>query len=427
VVDLKKNNEVLEEFVSMSFPEIMDAEQEDRLFTVLRRLSIEKMEIPNHIQNEIMKTAENKELNEYYRKEAFRFLKFVNDEDLRNKIAFDGLEDEVYGIRKRSAELLGLKAVLKLESHLQSENQKFRLSAVSSFGYILNSLYDEIAVDYLESALGDPSFTIWHSALKDLAKMLRWSGDEIDFGDRILSILLDHENATRNEIIPQEESFPNKNDTTFADTYYFQLCELELDDMALLNHQSLVDFMINRGLNSPSGSVRRFSWFFLTNNRIDTVPDNNVLLGLNDDDSNVRRNTIQYIGVVPSSNLVPYIVENLSNEENLMVGTGLDKTETTLRATAFIALAQIADVDHFHKLIETYNKMLDFEKFQVIPILTKANWPDIAKEELRELLTMEVERDRSDNLVGGISNMIFGIKESLHERASKALLELQNK
>jgi hypothetical protein len=270
----------------------------------------------------------------------------------------------------------------------------------------------EEEVELLASALNDSSFSIWNEALRKLNRMLQWYSDEIDFGASILTILLTHEKVSNNDIIPSEDGWKNRNQESYADVFF--------------DYQLLIDFMIEKGLTNQSGTVRRYSWYFLANNKIKTVPSEIILLGLNDEDLNAKRNAIQYLSVVPSDSLVPHLIENLSNKQKLIQGLGVNKSETTMRVASYKSLANLGTVEHLELLINTYDELEDLERFQVLPHLANAPWPSSAKIELSKLFRTEIERGRTENLLGEFNEKFLGKSQSLYDRAKAALNHIEN-
>jgi hypothetical protein len=288
------------------------------------------------------------------------------------------------------------------------------------------SRIDEEEVELLASALNDSSFSIWNEALRKLNRMLQWYSDEIDFGASILTILLTHEKVSNNDIIPSEDGWKNRNQESYADVFFDSLSNLKIKSMASLNYQLLIDFMIEKGLTNQSGTVRRYSWYFLANNKIKTVPSEIILLGLNDEDLNAKRNAIQYLSVVPSDSLVPHLIENLSNKQKLIQGLGVNKSETTMRVASYKSLANLGTVEHLELLINTYDELEDLERFQVLPHLANAPWPSSAKIELSKLFRTEIERGRTENLLGEFNEKFLGKSQSLYDRAKAALNHIEN-
>ena len=402
-------------------------EQEDDDWPLARVLLFAKQDgIPIYMQDEILKAAVNLDLKVEYREEAFRLLKYVDDADKRNQIALKGLEDNEYGVRDESSEILGLKAVPRLIEFLSSSKQELRLSGVASLGRILTRSYDIIAVEPLALALNDPSFGIWSNALRSLNKMLEWYSDEIDFGDIILGILLNHEKVSNTDLIPSEDGWNNSNQVSYADVFFESLSDLKIESMRTLNCQLLVDYMIEKGLTSNSGTVRRYSWYFLANNKIKTVPEDMILLGLNDKHPNVKKNAMQYLSVVPSDNFVPHLIENLNDNKKFTTGLGVLETDTTMRVASYQSLAYMGAIENLELLINVYDDLDDYDRFQVLPHLASAPWPSLAKIEVSKLFRREIERGKTENMLGEFREKFFDKIQSLQDRAIAALNHLEN-
>ena len=233
--------------------------------------------IPSEIQEEIIRIANDFENNgEYEQITAMRFLGFVQDSQEIEKIAFKAIEHEKYGVRSSAVKLLGSRAIPLLNKFLESDDPNFRLSGVAGLGDILTKEYHFGTLEGLTNALDDQAFGVWSKALRSLNQALRWYSELIDFGNQVLHTLIKHERATSNEIIPRDEGWANKNEATYSEVYFEVLSDLKIEDIVNIDCDDLVNFMIECGLKSPNGTVRRYSWYFLANNRIQNVPVEDV-------------------------------------------------------------------------------------------------------------------------------------------------------
>tara|TARA_B100000683_G_C12455534_1_gene541866 strand:- start:236 stop:1522 length:1287 start_codon:yes stop_codon:yes gene_type:complete len=383
--------------------------------------------IPSEVEEEILRIVNDFENNDSHTcKTAMEFLEFVQDPQEREKIAFKALEHEIYGVRSRAVDLLGSKAIPRLNQFLNSDDQSFRLSGVAGLGDILTTEYHFETLEGLTNALDDPAFGIWSNALRSLNQALRWYSEYIDFGDKVLNTLIKHERATNNEIIPRDEGWKNKNEATYSEIYFEVLSDLEIKDIVNIDCDELVNFIIEYGLKSPNGTVRRYSWYFLAKNGIQNVPVGDIATGLVDEHPNAQLNAMQYLGVSQSEDLIPFLIERLTDGSKLQTGTGMNKFDTTIRAGAFQSLALIGSEENLNLLIEIYETFDDNERFQVLPAIAKGNWSSSAKVELAKLLRREIERGKTENMLGEFKEMFLGKTQSLVQRAISALNHIEN-
>ncbi len=383
--------------------------------------------IPLEIQEEIIRIANDFENNgEYEQITAMRFLGFVQDSQEIEKIAFKAIEHEKYGVRSHAVKLLGSRAIPRLNQFLNSDDQSFRLSGVAGLGDILKTEYHFGTLEGLTNALDDPAFGIWSDALRSLNQVLRWYSECIDFGDKVLDTLIKHERAINNEIIPRDEGWKNKNEATYSEVYFEVLSDLKLEDIVNIDCDKLVNFIIEYGLKSSNGTVRRYSWYFLANNRIQNVPVGDIATGLVDEHPNAQLNAMQYLGVSQSEDLIPFLIEGLTDGSKLQTGTGINKVDTTIRVGAFQSLARIGSEKNLDLLIEIYETFDDNERFQVLPHIAKGNWSSSAKVELAKLLKKEIDRGKTENMLGEPKEKFFGKTQTLEERALSALNHLEN-
>ncbi|MDB2348373.1 HEAT repeat domain-containing protein [Candidatus Poseidoniales archaeon] len=383
--------------------------------------------IPSEVQEEILRIANDFQINgEHEQKTAIGFLEFVQDSQEREKIAFKALENGIYGVRSRAVKLLGSKAIPRLNQFLNSDDQSFRLSGVAGLGDILTTEYDFGTLEGLTNALDDPAFGIWSNALRSLNQVLRYYSENVDFGNQVLHTLIRHERAISNEIISRDEGWTNKNEATYSEVYFEVLSDLKLEDIVNIDCDDLVNFMIESGLTSPNGTVRRYCWYFLAHNRIENVPVEKIATGLVDDHPNAQLNAMQYLGVSQSEDLIPFLIERLTDGSKLQTGTGMNNVDTTIRVGAFQSLARIGSEVNLNLLIEIYETFDDNERFQVLPHIAKGNWSSSAKAELAKLLKREIERGKTENMLGEFKEKIFGKTQTLEERATSALNHIEN-
>lgn len=386
--------------------------------------------IPLIVQEEILNLAETKfEGDGDLQETAFGFFEYVEDNYQKEDVAFSALEDDRYGIRGCAVDVLGLKSVPRLIQFLESNDLNYRKTGIDELERIFRSGDDLIVTvqltiyETLVKALDDASYLIWETAVGGLAKYCK-RGER--FETQILLLLMNHPRSHDTEIIPQEVGYQNKNEYAYTDAFFNHLSDLETKHLEKKHCDVLVDFMINSGLESTSGNVRRFSWYFLAKNGIQNVPHEYIAFGLVDNHPSAQKNAMQYLRVVPSDDFIPLLIRKLTDKTNFTAGLGTGKFETTVRVGAFQVLAFNGDVEHLDSLIDTYHILDDNERYQVLPYIAKGNWPLSVKPALIKLLNTEIERGKTENVEPKFSlRYVLRGSESLYDRAVNALKHIE--
>ena len=386
--------------------------------------------IPLIVQEEILDLAETRfEDDGDLQETAFRFFEYVEDDYRKEEVAFNALEDNRYGIRGRAVDVLGVKSVPRLIQFLESNDLSFRqtgideLESIFSRGDKLRVTVQLTIYETLVKALDDASFLIWETAVSGLVKYCK-RGERLE--TQILLLLMDHPRSNNTEIIPQETGYQNRNGLTYTDAFFNLLSDIETNHLEKKNSDVLVDFMINSGLASTSGNVRRFSWYFLAKNGIQNVPHEYIASGLIDNHPSAQKNAMQYLRVVPSDDFIPLLTGKLNDKTSFTAGLGKGKFETTVRVGAFQVLAFNGGVEHLDTLINTYHTLDDNERYQVLPYIARGNWPSSAKPALINLINSEIKREKKENLEPKFSlRSVLRGPESLYDRAVASLKHIE--
>jgi len=260
----------------------------------------------------------------------------------------EALHDDEYTVRVSAAESLGPLAIDALIETVEDEDEDMRSSSVYSLSAIGRMHCDIRVVEPLSSALSDE--TTASSAASGLKDFLMYCEEGTAEPDILEILISNSENGTGETV----------------EACYYEMGEINCEK--LQNNQRLQNHMIN-GLEHNNDFVRRVCCGFFMTNRVNEAEDKLILILSNEQNSNVKYNAIQALGLMSSEEAVPKLLDNLNDDFSFNHGFGVTEIEVTMQIGSFIALARIGSEDYLDQLIDVYENLENKEKVLVISAL----------------------------------------------------------
>tara|TARA_B110000881_G_scaffold208879_1_gene214480 strand:- start:1 stop:1125 length:1125 start_codon:yes stop_codon:yes gene_type:complete len=210
----------------------------------------------------------------------------------------------------------------------------------------------------------------------------------------------------------------NSNDREIVEFCYDKLSEIQISDADLdENSVSMLNQIIEDGLNHNNDLVRRWCCFFVGRNQVKSQIDKMISMAEQDINMSVRYNAIGALGDLFAVKAIPNLIELLSSIDTFNHGrNAVSAKEVSLSEQAFIALSKLGFDEYLPQIVEYYERAEGEVKIRLIPTL--ANYPT---PEIRELIREELFNENSAR----DGNMLIGYK-SIIPVAIKALVKLED-